>query len=224
MSASGRRPTPLPAALRERVLAEVARSPSPARREHRTRVALVAAGGALATAGLFFATGGLRQGARPLELVAFTAGLGLLAAIALTHLSAGASGSMLGRPRQVLLIGCVLAAPALAVVALAAAGLWPEHAAEDVPSSAHAACGLLAIVQGALLLATLVVPRRGSDPVHPAITGAALGMTAGAWTAMLAYLRCPHAAALHCIIAHVVPALVLTAAGALLGRMLLKIR
>lgn len=131
---------------------------------------------------------------------------------------------MLGRPRHVLLLGCVLAATALAVVALAAGALWPAHAAEDVPSSAHSACGLLTIVQGALPLATLLVPKRGSDPVHPAITGAALGMTAGAWTAMLAYLRCPHAAASHCIVAHVMPALVLTIAGALLGRMLLEIR
>jgi hypothetical protein len=78
-------------------------------------------------------------------------------------------------------------------------------------------------LQGALPLLALIVPRRGTDPVHPVFTGAALGMTAGAWTAMMAYLRCPHAVSLHCIVAHVVPMLVFAFVGALLGRALLKI-
>ena len=224
MSASERRPSGLSADLRARVLAEAARAPAPTRREHRTKIAIIAAASVIATMGLFFATGGLFRGARPMELVAFTAGFGLVAALVLTRVSGRVSGSMLGRPRQVLLLGCVLAAPVLAIVACAAGALWPEHAAEQVPSHAHLGCGLLTIVQGALPLAALLVPRRGSDPVHPALTGAALGMTAGAWTAMMAYLRCPHAAVLHCVGAHVVPTLVLTAAGALLGRALLKIR
>ncbi len=226
MSASERRPTPsrLPADLRARVLAEVARAPSPTRREHRTKTALVAAGGVLATAALFFATGGLRLGARPVELVAFTAGLGLVAALVLTRVSARARGSMLGRPRHVLVLGAALGAPALAIVALAAAALWPGHGAEDVPSASHLSCGLLTILQGMLPFAVLLLPRRGTDPVHPMLTGAALGMAAGTWTAMMAYLRCPHAAALHCMEAHVLPTLLLAAAGALVGRKLLQIR
>jgi hypothetical protein len=213
-----------PADLRARILAEVARTPAPTRREHRKRIALIAGVGALATSSLFFATGGFAQGARPLELVAFTAGFALLAALVLTRLSAGVSGSMLGRPRHILLLACVAAAPVLAIVALAAATLWPEQAAEAFPSKANLTCAAITIMQGALPLIALIVPKRGSDPVHPAITGAALGMTAGAWTAMMAYLRCPHAAAFHCIVAHVLPTLVLTAAGAILGRALLKIR
>jgi hypothetical protein len=79
-------------------------------------------------------------------------------------------------------------------------------------------------VQGALPLVALLAPRRGTDPVHPAVTGAALGMTAGAWTAMMAYLRCPHPSAFHCIAAHVAPTLLLTVAGALLGHALLRVR
>jgi len=224
MSASGRRPTHLPPDLRARVLAEVARSPSPTRHEHRTRTALLVAGGTLATIALFFATGGPWQGSRPLELVVFSSGLALLAAIALTRVSSGASRSMLGPPRQVLLLGASLAPPALAVVALVAAAIWPEHAAEDVSSQTHAACGMLTVVQGALPLVVLLLPRRGSDPIHPAVTGAALGIAAGAWTATMAYLRCPHAAAAHCIVAHVTPTLALAAAGALVGRSLLKLR
>jgi hypothetical protein len=217
-------PAPPSGELRARILAEVACIPAPTRPEHERRILLLATFGALATTSLFFVMGGFARGARPTELVVFTASFGLVGALVLTRVSAGVTGSMLGRPRQVLLLACIGLAPVLAIVALLAAVWWPESASEAVPTRAHLACGLITIVQGVLPLVALVVPRRGSDPVHPAITGAALGMTAGAWTAMMAYLRCPHAEAFHCIVAHVIPTLVLTAVGALLGRAFLKLR
>ncbi len=224
MSAGDRSSSSLPSELRARVLAEVARAPAPTRREHRTRVMVLAAVGVVATTALFFATGGVLRGTRPLELVALTAGSGLLAAVVLTGIAAGPSRSMLGRPRSVLLVGAGLAAVALAVVACSIGMLWPDHASDTVGPSAHLACGGLTVVQGALPLVALLLPRRGSDPVHPAVTGAALGMAAGAWSVVMAYLRCPHAAVSHCVAAHVLPTLALTAAGALLGRTLLRIR
>jgi hypothetical protein len=210
--------------LRARVLAQVKTEPSPNRDAYRRRVAIVAGVGALATTALFFAMGGFAPGTRPVELVAFTAGFALFAAAVLTRISTGRAGSMLGRPRSVLVTACVVAAPALALVALAAAMCWPGSASEETPSGANLACAAMTALQGALPLVALLVPRRGSDPLHPAITGAALGMTAGAWTAMMAYLRCPHAAALHCIVAHVGPTLILTALGAALGWVLLRVK
>ena len=212
------------AELRARVLAEAKRSPSPTRAEHRKRVAAVVAVGTLATAALFFATGNLAPGARPVEMIAFSVGFALFAAIVLTRLSAARASSMFGRPRHVLVTACVVAAPLLAVAALVAAACWPGPAREQVGSHTHSACAALTLLQGALPLGALLVPRRGSDPVHPAVTGAALGMTAGAWTAVMAYLRCPHAAALHCILAHVAPTLILTAVGAWLGWVLLRVK
>jgi hypothetical protein len=209
--------------LRARVLAEIGRTPAATRGEQKKRIAIIAAAGALATTALFFAMGGFTRGARPTELIAFTAGSGLLAALVMTRLSSRGD-SMLGRPRPTLVLACVLAAPLLACAAFAATIIWPENAAEDVPGHAHVACAAMTLAQGALPLLALLLPRRDSDPVHPAITGAALGMTAGAWTAMMAYLRCPHVPASHCIIAHVVPTLLLTIAGAVLGRFLLRVR
>jgi hypothetical protein len=210
--------------LRARVLAEAARTPSPTRAAYKRRVMILAAIGALATASLFVAMGGMAPGTRPVEMIGFTAGFGLVAAAILMRLSSTGRGSMLGRPRSVLLTGVVVTAPLLAVVALCATMAWPAQAAEDVPSGAHLACGLMSIAQGILPLLALLLPRRGTDPVHPAVTGAALGMTAGAWTVVMAYLRCPHAAAMHCILAHVVPTLVLTALGALLGWVMLRVK
>jgi hypothetical protein len=210
--------------LRARVLAEAARTPSATRAVHKRRVLLMAAIGALATASLFVGMGGMSPGTRPVEMIAFTVGFGLLAAAVMTRLSSGQRGSMLGRPRSVLLVAVVVTAPLLAIVALCTTLAWPEHAGEQVGSTTHLTCGLLSLAQGALPLIALLVPRRGTDPVHPAITGAALGMTAGAWTVVMAYLRCPHAAAMHCIIAHVVPTLALTVLGAALGWLLLRVK
>lgn len=210
--------------LRARILAEAKRTPSPTRDEHHKRVLAVVAAGTVAATALFFAMGGFARGARPIELVVFAAGYALVSAAVLTRLSGTRPGSMLPRASSVLTVACIAAAPVLAIGALAAAAIWPEPASEHVSTRSDLACAAMTIVQGALPLVVLVVPRRGSDPVHPVITGAALGMTAGAWSATMAYLRCPHAAASHCVLAHVAPALVLTAVGALLGRVLLGIR
>lgn len=210
--------------LRARILEEAKKSPAPTRVEHRKRVAVVVVVGTLATAGLFFAMGGVAKGTRPAELVVFTAGFALLSAIILTRLSGPRGPTPLPQARSLLLTASAVAAPALAASVLAAAMFWPDHTDHDVANKTHVACALMTVVQGALPLVVLMVPRRGSDPVHPAITGAALGMTAGAWAAAMAYLRCPHASASHCIVAHVVPVLALTAIGALFGRMFLRVR
>ena len=216
----------LPAAsdLRARVLAEAARTHSPTRAVYKRRVLAIAAIGALATASLFVTMGGIAPGTRPVEMIAFTAGFGLLAAAILTRLSSTGRGSMLGRPRSVLLTAVVVTAPVLAVVALGATMAWPDQAHEETVSSLTFTCGLMSLAQGILPLLALLLPRRGSDPVHPAVTGAALGITAGAWTVAMAYLRCPHAAAMHCILAHVAPTLVLTALGAALGWVMLRVK
>lgn len=210
--------------LRARVLAEVARTPSPTRADYKRRIMLVASIGAIATVSLFIGTGGMAPGTRPVEMIAFTVGFGLVAAAVLTRLSSGQQGSMLGRSRPLLLTAIVATAPVLAIVAVCATMVWPQAADEHVDSGAHLACGAISVLQGALPLLALLLPKRGTDPVHPAITGAALGMTAGAWTVVMAYLRCPHGAAMHCIIAHVVPTLILTALGAVLGWLLLRVR
>ncbi len=225
MNASERPASAVPSAdLRARILAEAAKTPAPTRKDHRLRIGLLSTVGAVMTSALFFGMGGVVRGSRPMELIAFTVGAALFGALVLTRVSGGTGGSMLGRPRPVLLLAAVIGAPLLACFALAAATLWPEQALEDVPGHAHLACGVITLAQGAIPLVLLVWPRRGTDPVHPALTGAALGMAAGAWTAMMAALRCPHVPAAHCIIAHVLPTVILTALGAVLGHILLRVR
>lgn len=217
-------PERVAADLRARVLEAAARTPSPTRAAHRRRILAMAAIGGVATLAFFVAMGGMSRGTRSVEMIAFTVGFGLLAAAIMTRLSSGQRGSMLGRPRPVLLAALVVTAPVLAIVTAGAAMAWPQPAHEHVEGGTHLACGVISVLQGALPLLALLLPKRGTDPLHPAITGAALGMTAGAWTMVMASLRCVHAAAMHGIVAHVVPTLVLTALGAVLGWVLLRVR
>jgi hypothetical protein len=187
-------------------------------------VLLVIVMGTLAVAVVFMAMGGLQPGTRPIEMVAFTAGFAMVAALVVGRLASPPRGSMLARPRSVVVTVCVTAAPLLALGAIAAALAWPVPAGEAVDERVHLACGAMTFVQGVLPLVALFLTRRGTDPVHPVITGAALGMTAGAWTAMMAYMRCPHAAAMHCILAHVAPTIVLTVVGGIVGWFILRPR
>ena len=210
-----------PVDLRARVLAAASATPAPTRSERSAQVARGLALVLAVLAALAVVVGGVVRGERSAALVGFTSGLGLVLALGLT--SVAAPRSLLGRPRGVLLVVLLATAPLLAVVPLVADLFWP--AASAVRSGAHLACGGISIVEGAVPLAFFHWLRAGTDPVHPTLTGAALGATSGAWAAMLAYLRCPDAELLHCVVAHgVLPALVLLAAGALAGGRFLRVR
>lgn len=207
--------------LRARVLAAASVTPAPTRDERSTQVARGLALMLAIMAALAVVLGGVVRGERSAALIGFTSGLGLVLALGLTSLAA--PRSLLGRPRGVLMVVLLATAPALALVPLVADLLWPV--ASSVRSGVHLACAGLSVVEGAVPLAFFLWLRAGTDPVHPTLTGAAFGATAGAWSAMLAYLRCPDAELLHCVVAHgVLPALVLLAVGALAGGRFLRVR
>ena len=210
------------AELRARILGTAAEQPALTRAQHRRHVMTVAALGALATAALFFVMGGVQRGARPAEVVAFTGGLGAFAAIALTRGSGPVS--VLGPPRHMLLLVGLLTTPALALVVLLAYTLWPVPPVHSVGPSSHVGCAAITVAQGGIPLLAFLIPRRGTDPVHPLLTGASLGVTAGAWSSMLAHLRCGHPGSEHALAAHVLPVVFLALVGALLGRRLLSLR
>jgi len=210
--------------LRARVLAEIAKAPSPTRDVVARRSRTVVLVGAVVTALAFVAMGGVRPGARPLEMLLLSVGVALASAVVLLYVVRPPSGSMLARPRAVVLVASAAAAPVLAVAAVVTALVWPGLASEPVLTRIHVACGAMTVAQGLVPLAALFLTRRGSDPVHPVVSGAALGMAAGALAATMAYARCPHAAVAHCLAAHVAPALLLAALGAALGALVLRVR
>jgi hypothetical protein len=66
-----------------------------------------------------------------------------------------------------------------------------------------------------------LVMRRGSDPVHPGVAGAALGITAAVAAGTLVDLWCPVAYLPHVLLGHILPLVVAAAFGAWAGQRLL---
>ena len=85
-------------------------------------------------------------------------------------------------------------------------------------------CLALALACAVLPCVSLVVLRRGSDPVHPAAFGAALGVACGAAAGIVVALWCPVAAPLHVIVGHIAPMVITGLGGSLLGRRFLGLR
>ncbi len=77
---------------------------------------------------------------------------------------------------------------------------------------------------GVFPLLAMAFVRRNSDPNHPRLTGATLGVAAGACAWVFTDLWCPVAYVPHLLLGHVLPIMILAAAGALLGPWLIAVR
>jgi hypothetical protein len=127
-------------------------------------------------------------------------------------------GTPLVRGAETLRAACI-AAPAALV-------LWIAHfdgAYVDPPAGGPWACIVTSLACASFSLAGILWARRESEARHPATLGAAIGATCGAWAGVLALLRCPETAPLHALLAHAVPIVVTTLAGALAGARVLAI-
>jgi hypothetical protein len=208
----------LPADLRARVLAAAVVKPAPTRAAVQ-RTTLTALGvGVAALLGVFFACGGADMETRPPAFLAMTfGGWAVIAAVA-TWIGAARGGKMLGRSGAILVVATLATGPGLMAWMLLGTSMWPGTVGYDAPLPAHLAClaFVAAMAVGPFVALTLI--RRGSDPVHPRATGAALGAVAGAWAGVMGDLHCPVSDALHVGVSHVLPVLLFAAVGVLLGR------
>ena len=164
---------------KSQLLAEIRRRPSLTRRAWLLRAALFTALSLSLTLAIFFAAGGVRQAPRPLELVFATAsGAACIAVMALAGvLGRGSVG--LGRTRGTLL-ALMIGTPLLllawkwGVSATSAVNLapWPERPGLR--------CMQLSLLTGLPPLLALTWLWRDRDPVNGTLTGAAMGVAAGA--------------------------------------------
>ncbi len=203
--------------LRDRILSQVQKTPSPVRSEvtRRTRV-LVAVACALSLA-TFLALGGIRLAHRPVGFVAIVAvGWGIGTAI-LTWMAFARGPSSLGLTRRVLLAGAVVVAPALFAWTCMWASAWPEMHSFDSSWGNYLDCFMYTILLGLAPLVPLVLARRNSDPVHPRATGAVLGAAMGAWAGTLIDLRCACVNICHMAFAHTLPTIVLAVLAAIVA-------
>lgn len=207
------------------LLALVRSVPSPTRAQRQIR-SLIAAAAALAImVALFVALGGVRPGGhlttqmmvvRPLELMVITfAGAAVLAATALWALF-WRGKSMLGRKRAWLIIFSVLIVGLLFGWKVFASSSFPDMTVPWERRPGYRCLGI-SLLFGAWPFAALCFIRHRSDSVHPRLTGAALGVVAGACTWLLVDLWCPVAYPPHLLFGHVLPVVLFALLGMWLG-------
>jgi hypothetical protein len=204
------------------VLSAVSKEPSP----NRSGVARRNAYRGLAAAGfmlvVFAALGGMRAVERPLGFVLVTAA-GWAAIAFAAGWSSARGRSMLGRPRSLLVGFAVLTPLALEAwyVCWSFRSSMPPVA---TPLLAAIPCAIATLAMGAAPLIVMMLARRGTDPVHPGATAAAMAAVAGASSAVLMDLHCERADLVHVSLGHVLPVLLLVCVGLALGGRWLGVR
>lgn len=207
--------------LKARVLAAVQAEKAPTRKETRQRGWLLLAIAVAAAVGIFAHFGGIRTYDRPTPLLVWTC-LGWSVATSVAAAFAVARGrSALGRSTASLVI--LVAAMPLVLLAWKIGVTLPFGPDMRTPWAGRLGfrCLGLSVAMAAPLLAALLVMRRRSDPVHPAVTGAALGITAGVAAGTLVDLWCPVAYVPHLLLGHILPLVIAAVLGAWAGRRLL---
>jgi hypothetical protein len=207
-------------ALRARILAAAAASPSPTRPQAR-RTALAMGGASLAVAAAIFerAGGFAHSAGRPLRItIAIAVGVAVAAAL-LTWVALGRGRSTLPR-RPALLAAAALVAPVALFGWLAA---FHDSYAEPY-ERVGLRCLALTLAMAVTPLATFLTFRRGIEPRRPSALGAVAGAASGAWAAVVVDLWCPLSAPSHAMVGHALPLAILVVVGAALGRRALGVR
>lgn len=217
------RDTSPPAEVEAKLLRKIAATRAPTVRFIRIRNLVLFATASLFVAETFFWWGGMRAETRPGKLILETAlGAACIAAVAMWALY-GQGRSMLGRSTTFLgVVGLLTPAALLAWKIFWSAQepgmmeIWPERAGYR--------CLRLSLSMGVFPLLAMALIRRNTDPNHPRMTGATLGVAAGACAWVFTDLWCPVAYVPHLLLGHVLPITLLAAGGALLGHWLIGVR
>jgi hypothetical protein len=208
-------PTP---ALRGHVLAAIRAEPAPTRQTLRRRAWLALGLGITVALATFVQLGGIRRYDRPTLLVVGTCAGWSLIASAVAWIGVARGRSMLGRS-SAMLVTLIVATP-LALLAWKVGVTVPfgPQMLAPWPTRSGFRCLGLSLALAVPLLAAFVAARRRSDPVHPALAGAALGVTAGAAAGTLVDLWCPVGCIPHLLLGHILPLTLLAAPAAWVGR------
>ena len=203
-----------PPDLRARVLEAASREPVPSRGD--------AVGAWRRNRGLLFGFGALLSvlllvgpnlSGRPRGYVTAVVVAWLPIAVAATWASVGRGRSMLGRPAHWLLAVIALTPVALMAAWAAVALVWPPALVNAAGTKQHVFCDVVLLVLSVGPLLAFGALRRGSDPVSPRLTGAAIGTAAAAWAAIVHHLLCALTSPFHIMFGHVVPVLAVTMVG-----------
>ena len=143
---------------------------------------------------------------RSLPLLVGTAVGAAVVAGAAIALSLGRGGRMLGRSRRTLI--AVTAVAPLVLLGWKVAWSAAFGNLDESPRLGYR-CLLMSVAMGAIPLLLLLLTRKGEDPRHPGLLGAAIGVAVGACGWVLVDLWCPVAGIWHLLRGHLPPILVL---------------
>jgi hypothetical protein len=210
--------------MKARILAQVGATHAPTRDEGRVHLWLVLASSLVVAASLFFALGGMSHGdGRPLWFYAASSiGWAMVASLSVWG-ALYRGGSAIGRPHAWLLAVAV-GTPAVLFAMMFGFGVVHPEVTLVHPERLGLKCLGLTVAAAAFPLTGLAMLRRGSDPVHPIATGAALGSACGASAGVVVEMWCPVATPQHVAIGHIAPIVTMALVGALLGARVLTIR
>jgi hypothetical protein len=210
----------LPDDLKARILQQVAKTPAPTRSAERKRAALLIGASIAVALSVFFLRGGIRMTGRPTSLIVGTSlGTAVIAAVG-AWIGLGRGRSMIGRSSVALLV--MAAATPLALLfwkIVWSAGY--EGGLDAWPGRVGFRCLNLTLMMGVLPLVALLVARRRTDPTHPRLAGLGAGASVGLCVALFVDMWCPVAYVPHFLLGHVLPILLLSLAGFVIGQMLL---
>jgi hypothetical protein len=203
--------------LRARVLEAALREPVPSRSAGgRRRARAVAIGFAVPLVILAVSYfGGPRAHERPHGYIAALALAWLPVAALATWVGVGRGRSMLGRPAAWAVSVVALTPAALLAAWAIVASVWPSTLSDPSGPPQHVICNVMTLVFAVGPLVAFGVLRRGSDPVSPALTGAAIGAASAAWAALVLHLLCGFTSEAHILLGHIAPVVLVTLIGAL---------
>ncbi len=214
--------------LKARILAAAQQEPAPERSAWQRRRVLILVGAVAVSLLVFALIGGIRVGGvtqgRPLfrsaQLIFATAGGGLLIAVAAASVLLSRGRSMVGRTRLALIAVVVLTPIVLFIWKLLVSSSVPDMTVQW-PERLGLKCLTWSFVFAVAPMTALFWIRRGSVPLHPTLTGAAIGVAVGAVDWVLVDLWCPVAYVPHLMLGHVAPLVSLGLLGAALGTLIL---
>ena len=214
----------LPVDLKARVLASVKTTPSPPRPPW-WKVALWIVPVSIAVAfSLLMAAGGLQHGEGRPPWMLFGTALGwVTVALLATWGAFGRGKSAVGRARAWLGV-IAIATPAVLFSSTLVWNLVYPESAHWWEGRVGWKCLGLTLGMAIWPLVGMALVRRSSDPVHPGVTGAALGAASGAWAGVVVDLWCPVSHPAHVAFGHILPIVLLSLFGLALGRRIIAMR
>jgi hypothetical protein len=205
--------------LKDRILAEVAETPSPTRAQGRRRSGgLVAVSVALGLAAFQMLGGLAPTSERPLVYTVRLADGWALASCLVTWLVLRQSAPRVSSRR------CLQAVALASPLALWMWACFFHAQVVEPPEPCLWRCVVQMVLTSGVPLAAFLLVRSGREPDHGGVVGAAMATACASWAGVATFLRCPSTEPLHVLVGHALPIVAMAVCGYAIGTRKLVVR